>query len=98
MLKEDECPEEYTKSSTKIKYSGYLDGVVKWVDNKRGFGFIEVDYKGKMQDAFVHISLMKDNKPLPDLTPVKCIVAETNDGLKVIALRCSLDEMKDEEE
>jgi len=92
-IKYSGCPEIENK---KIKYSGYLSGHIKWIDHKRGFGFVEVEYEGETKDAFLHVSLLKDNEPLPDLTPVKVILADTDRGLKVIKVSYMLKELDDE--
>ena len=95
MKVEDElCPE--VESKRIIKYSGWIDGIIKWVDNKRGFGFVEIDYQGEVKDAFVHVSLMDNNKPLPDGYPVKVVVVDSDDGLKVIAITSRLGEFTNE--
>ena len=93
ILKEyvDKCPEEIDSDvEDVIEYSGWIDGYLKWFNSRKGFGFVQVKYKGETKDAFVHISVLKDNKVLPDFTPVSVIVANTPEGLKVIKLKETL--------
>ena len=55
------------------------DGIVKWFNNKKGFGFIELD-EGK--DIFVHHTSIKMEgyKTLTEGERVKFDIEETNRG------------------
>ena len=57
-------------------------GVVKWFDNKKGFGFIE--YEERQEDVFVHFSAIEGEgfKTLEEGDKVEFEVAETEKGLK----------------
>jgi cold shock CspA family protein len=87
----EDCPEELDSNvedvGNTIEYSGWITGYLKWFNSRKGFGFVQIKYKGEVKDAFIHISALKDNKILPDYTPVKVVVVNTKDGLKVIKLK-----------
>lgn len=57
-------------------------GVVKWFDNKKGFGFIE--YDEREEDVFVHFSSIEGDgfKTLEEGDKVEFEVAESEKGLK----------------
>jgi CspA family cold shock protein len=69
-----------------------VNGVVKWFDATRGFGFIVSDQiKG---DILVHFSILKehDRRSLPEAARVECLVAEQERGLqarKILAIDLS---------
>ncbi len=57
-------------------------GVIKWFDNKKGFGFIAQDGGG--QDVFVHFSAVSGDgfKTLEEGDRVEFEVAKSDKGLK----------------
>ncbi len=57
-------------------------GVIKWFDNKKGFGFIAQDEGG--QDVFVHFSVISGEgfKTLEEGDRVEFEVAQSDKGLK----------------
>ncbi len=57
-------------------------GVIKWFDNKKGFGFIAQDEGG--QDVFVHFSVVKGEgfKTLDEGDRVEFEVTQSDKGLK----------------
>ncbi len=58
------------------------NGVIKWFDNKKGFGFIAQEGGG--QDVFVHFSCIDGEgfKTLEEGDRVEYEVAESDKGLK----------------
>lgn len=56
-------------------------GIVKWFDNQRGFGFIERDGK---EDVFVHFKAIKSDgyKTLKEGQKVSFDIAEGRKGLQ----------------
>jgi len=58
------------------------EGLVKWFDNKKGFGFIE--YDERQEDVFVHFSAIEGDgfKTLEEGDKVEFEVSETEKGLK----------------
>lgn len=59
-------------------------GVVKWFNNKKGFGFIAQE--GSDKDLFVHFSNIKGDgfKTLQEGDPVEYDVTESDKGLKAV--------------
>ena len=59
-------------------------GVVKWFDNKKGFGFIAQE--GSKDDVFVHFSEVKGDgfKTLEEGDRVEFEVAPSERGLKAV--------------
>ena len=59
-----------------------LQGVIKWFDNKKGFGFIAQEGGG--QDVFVHFSSIQGDgfKTLEEGDKVEYEVAQSDKGLK----------------
>ena len=57
-------------------------GIIKWFDNKKGFGFIAQDQGG--QDVFVHFSVVQGEgfKTLDEGDRVEFEVAQSDKGLK----------------
>ena len=57
-------------------------GIIKWFDNKKGFGFIAQDEGG--QDVFVHFSVVKGEgfKTLDEGDRVEFEVTQSDKGLK----------------
>ena len=57
-------------------------GVIKWFDNKKGFGFIAQDEGG--QDVFVHFSVVQGEgfKTLDEGDRVEFEVVQSDKGLK----------------
>jgi cold shock protein len=57
-------------------------GVIKWFDNKKGFGFIAQDEGG--QDVFVHFSVVQGEgfKTLDEGDRVEFEVTQSDKGLK----------------
>ena len=57
-------------------------GVIKWFDNKKGFGFIAQDEGG--QDVFVHFSVVQGEgfKTLEEGDRVEFEVTQSDKGLK----------------
>lgn len=57
-------------------------GVIKWFDNKKGFGFIAQDEGG--QDVFVHFSSISGDgfKTLEEGDRVEFEVSQSDKGLK----------------
>jgi CspA family cold shock protein len=60
------------------------EGVVKWFDNKKGFGFIEPDESA--EDVFVHYSAveMEGFKTLEEGDRVSFEVTEGEKGLRAV--------------
>ena len=59
-------------------------GTVKWFNDRKGFGFIEVE---NGRDAFVHYSDIKEqtgHKTLKEGQEVKCEVILADKGLKAV--------------
>ena len=60
------------------------NGKVKWFNDRKGFGFIEVDSGG---DAFVHYTDIKDqvgHKTLREGQEVRCQVIQAPKGPKAV--------------
>jgi cold shock protein len=57
-------------------------GIIKWFDNKKGFGFIAQDQGG--QDVFVHFSVVQGEgfKTLDEGDRVEFEVTQSDKGLK----------------
>jgi CspA family cold shock protein len=57
-------------------------GIIKWFDNKKGFGFIAQDQGG--QDVFVHFSVVQGEgfKTLDEGDRVEFEVVQSDKGLK----------------
>jgi len=61
-------------------------GVIKWFDNKKGFGFIAQDEGG--QDVFVHFSAIGGEgfKTLEEGDRVEFEVTQSDKGLKALSV------------
>jgi CspA family cold shock protein len=61
-----------------------VEGVVKWFDEKKGFGFIELD--GGAKDVFVHYSSIQQEgfKTLAEGQRVAFDVIEGDKGLRAV--------------
>jgi CspA family cold shock protein len=59
-------------------------GIIKWFDNKKGFGFIAQDEGG--QDVFVHFSVIGGEgfKTLDEGDRVEFEVTQSDKGLKAL--------------
>ena len=59
-------------------------GIIKWFDNKKGFGFIAQDEGG--QDVFVHFSVISGEgfKTLEEGDRVEFEVTQSDKGLKAL--------------
>jgi len=66
-----------------------LSGVVKWFDNKKGFGFIKGEEQD--QDIFVHYSSIEGNgfRGLKDGEAVEFEIIESEKGLQACKVRRS---------
>jgi cold shock protein len=63
-----------------------IDGVVKWLNTEKGFGFVQADDNGK--DVFLHISVVEKAglDSLPDGAAVSMHVVETQKGREAISI------------
>ena len=61
-------------------------GIIKWFDNKKGFGFIAQDQGG--QDVFVHFSVINGEgfKTLNEGDRVEFEVTQSDKGLKALSV------------
>ena len=61
-------------------------GIIKWFDNKKGFGFIAQDEGG--QDVFVHFSVIGGEgfKTLDEGDRVEFEVTQSDKGLKALSV------------
>eukprot|EP00612_Vaucheria_litorea_P000817 CAMPEP_0171451600 /NCGR_PEP_ID=MMETSP0945-20130129/43_1 /TAXON_ID=109269 /ORGANISM="Vaucheria litorea, Strain CCMP2940" /LENGTH=108 /DNA_ID=CAMNT_0011976099 /DNA_START=95 /DNA_END=421 /DNA_ORIENTATION=- len=60
-----------------------IPGMVKWFDEKKGFGFVTPDDAEGTKDVFVHFSAIRTNQPfktLKDGERVRFTVEETSRG------------------
>src|SRR5262249_47857084 len=59
------------------------EGVVKWFNSVRGFGFVAID--NNPQDAFLHISVVTRAglQGLNENTRISCMVAPSQRGMQV---------------
>ena len=60
-----------------------MNGVVKWYNTQKGFGFIEID-EGK--DIFVHRTSVPEDIKLDEGDKVKFETRETDKGLEAISI------------
>ena len=60
-----------------------MEGVVKWFDVKKGFGFIECQGK----DYFVHISEVEENSKIEKGDKVFFEAKENPKGIKAVKIR-----------
>ena len=63
-----------------------IDGVVKWLNTEKGFGFVQADDNGK--DVFLHISVVEKAglDTLPDGAIISMNVVETQKGREAISI------------
>lgn len=60
-----------------------MEGIVKWFDVKRGFGFIESEGK----DYFVHISMVEEDSKIDKGDKVFFEAKESPRGTKAVKVR-----------